>query len=59
MHLRKTTMHEAKLFSQPFLHLQTGWIPKPTAAASFIAIDDLIIAKLKAESKYSIKKQIW
>ena len=60
MHLRKTTMHEAKLFSQPYLHLQTGWIPKPIAAASSIAIDDRmirIIAKLKAELKYSIKNR--
>jgi hypothetical protein len=50
-------MHEAKLFSQPYLHLQTGWIPKPIAAASSIAIDDRIIAKLKVESKYSIKNR--
>ncbi len=56
MHLHKTTMHEAKLFSQPYLHLQT-WIPKPIATASSIAIDDLIIAKLEAESKYSIKNR--
>jgi hypothetical protein len=50
-------MHEAKQFSQPYIHLQTGWIPKPIEAASSIAIDDRIIAKLEAGSKYSRKNR--
>jgi hypothetical protein len=57
LYVLQASSAQAKQFSQPYLHLQTGWIPKPIAAAFSITIDDRIIAKLEAESKYSIKNR--